>query len=217
LEHLIQTITGEMSGLEIFAAVITLLAVYLAVRANLWTWPLGIVSVLLYGYIFYTYKLYSSAGLQLLYFLPMQFYGWWMWLRGGPLQENDLPITTLNPVHRAALIGINIPLTFGLGYGMGLAGAHLSYADALATSMSIIAQFLMARKHIECWVFWILVDVLYVFYILPSQKLYATLGLYAILLGMATMGLLQWLKMMRAQRYLESIIESGELISNRVQ
>lgn len=199
METLIQTITREMSGLEIFAAVITLIAVYLAVRANLWTWPLGVLSVLLYGYIFYAFQLYSSAGLQLLYFLPMQFYGWWMWLRGGPRQEKDLPITTLRLMPRAALISINIPLTLGLGYGMGLAGAQLSYADALATSMSIIAQFLMARKHIECWVFWIAVDGLYVFYILPSQKLYATLGLYAILLGMAAMGLLQWLKMTRMQ------------------
>lgn len=207
MDNLIQTITGEMSRLEIVAAVITLMAVYFAVRANLWTWPLGIVSVLLYGYVFYIYRLYSSAGLQLLYFLPMQFYGWWMWLRGGPQQDNDLPVTTLRLQPRLSLIGINVPMTLALGYGMGLAGAQVSYADALATSMSIIAQFLMARKHIESWMFWIAVDALYVFYILPSQKLYATLGLYAILLGMAAMGLHQWLKMMKKQRFLGTIRE----------
>jgi nicotinamide mononucleotide transporter len=199
MDDLIQTITREMSRLEIFAAVITLIAVYLAVRANIWTWPFGIVSVLLYGYIFYNYRLYSSTGLQLLYFLPMQFYGWWMWLRGGPQQDNDLPVTTLSLRARLLGAGINLPMTLILGYGMGLLGAAVSYADALATSLSIVAQFLMARKQIECWVIWILVNTLYVFYILPSQKLYATMGLYAILLGLALMGLLQWLKIMREQ------------------
>jgi nicotinamide mononucleotide transporter len=130
----------------------------------------------------------------------MQFYGWWRWLRGGPQQHNDLPVTTLRLLPCLFLIGINVPMTLALGYGMGLAGAQLSYADALATSMSIIAQFLMARKQIESWIFWIAVNLLYVAYILPSQKLYATCGLYAILLAMAVMGLIQWFKIMQEQK-----------------
>ena len=91
-----QTVMSQMSPVEIVAAIATLINVYLTAKNNIWCWPWGIVSVVLYGFVFYESHLYSSMGLQALYYLPMQFYGWWVWLRCGPKQDDDLPIAKLS-------------------------------------------------------------------------------------------------------------------------
>lgn len=188
-----------MSPVEIIAAVATLVNVYLTAKNNVWCWIWGILAVVLYGYVFYISHLYSSMGLQALYYLPMQFYGWWVWLRCGPRRDNDLPIIRLSRRGFIFWFGINIPLATLLGYLMTFTGAELSYADALVTAMSVIAQYLLTHKYIENWILWILVDVLYAFYLLPLQGLYVSAILYLILLLMAVWGLLEWRRILRAQ------------------
>src|SRR5204862_8135263 len=68
--------------LEKIAVACGLANIYLTVRQNIWCWPVGVVMVSLYIYIFYETKLYSDAGLNV-FFLVMQFYGWYAWTRGG--------------------------------------------------------------------------------------------------------------------------------------
>ena len=80
-----------MSGAEIIASLTGLVNVWLTVKNSIWNWIWGIVSVALFGYVFLHSRLYSNAGLQLLYFLPMQFYGWWMWARGGHMSRKREP------------------------------------------------------------------------------------------------------------------------------
>jgi nicotinamide mononucleotide transporter len=67
------------------------------------------------------------------------------------------------------------------------------------TGLSLVAQYLQARRIVENWHFWILVDVICTFYLFPIQKLYVTTGLYGIFLILAVMGLLEWLKIWRRQ------------------
>ena len=69
-----------MSGLELIAAVLGVIAVWLTVKQNAWCWPIGLVMVLIYGWLFYEVKLYSGMLLQLAYAL-LQLYGWWQWQR----------------------------------------------------------------------------------------------------------------------------------------
>jgi len=71
-----------MTLLEIAAIAFTLVNVWLAIKENMWTWPTGIVSVILYAVVFYQSRLYANAGLQVVYFV-MSIHGWYEWLHGG--------------------------------------------------------------------------------------------------------------------------------------
>jgi nicotinamide mononucleotide transporter len=181
-----------MSPLEIVATVFGLLCVALTVRQNIWCWPTGLVQVVLYIFIFYQAKLYSDSFLQVVYVF-FQFYGWWHWLHGGR-EHTSAPVTRLSP---RALIGYLVAGILGSllwGYGMArFTDAALPYPDAFVVVLSLIAQWLLARKVLESWHFWIAVDVLAIgVYFL--KKLYLTSGLYAVFLVLAVLGLLAWKK-----------------------
>ena len=187
------------SPVEILASLTGLISVYLTVRNKIANWPWGIVSVLLFGWLFWSSRLYSDAGLQILYFLPMQFYGWWLWKKAGPQQNDDLPVTLLSPAGRAGGLAITVFLALGLGYIMSThTNAALPYWDASLTAASIVAQYLDARKKLESWLIWIAVDLVSVFYLYPKQHLYVTTGLYALFLVLAVAGLIRWGKLARA-------------------
>ncbi len=187
------------SPIEILASLTGLVSVYLTVKNKIANWPWGIVSVLLFGWLFWTSRLYSDAGLQILYFLPMQFYGWRVWKKAGPQGDDDLPVTLLSPVSRAGWLGVTLLLALGLGFVMATrTNAALPYWDAALTAASITAQYLDARKKLESWLLWIAVDMVSVFYLYPKQHLYITTGLYALFLILAVSGLLRWGRLARA-------------------
>jgi nicotinamide mononucleotide transporter len=189
-----------MSWTEIIASLTGLVNVWLTVKNSIWNWIWGIVSVALFGWVFFRSRLYSNAGLQILYFLPMQFYGWWMWAQGGPKKSDDLPITLLSSRARAVWLALTLGLSFALGSLMShYTQAALPYWDAAVTAMSIVGQYLLARKVLENWVLWLAVDVISVFYLFPMQHLYVTTGLYAVFLVLAVMGMVEWLRLMRGE------------------
>jgi nicotinamide mononucleotide transporter len=189
-----------MSWAEIIASLTGLVNVWLTVKNSIWNWIWGIISVALFGWVFFRSRLYSNAGLQILYFLPMQFYGWWIWARGGPKKCDDLPITFLSS--RSQVIGSVVTLGLSLALGSLMSRytqAALPYWDAAVTAMSIVGQYLLARKVWENWLLWLAVDVISVFYLFPSQHLYVTAGLYGVFLVLAVMGMVEWLRIMRAE------------------
>ncbi|MGS0740590.1 nicotinamide riboside transporter PnuC [Glaciimonas sp. GG7] len=181
-----------MSALEIIAVIVSALAVWLTARRNLWCWPIGLVSVLLYARIFLDAKLYSDLLLQLI-FAVMQLYGWWSWTRGAQSQSDRhiLP-------QRLSLTGWCIGLSIGvvgsilLGYVMArYTDAHIPWLDSALTSFSLVAQFWMARKYIANWWLWIAVNIIYIgVYIYKDLQL--TAGLYALFIVLAIVGLRNW-------------------------
>ena len=189
-----------MSAAEIIASLTGLVNVWLTVKNSIWNWIWGIISVALFGCVFFQSRLYSNAGLQILYFLPMQFYGWWMWAQGGPKKSDDLPITLLSPRSRAAWSAVTLGLSVALGSLMSrYTHAALPYWDAAVTAMSIVGQYLLARKVFENWVLWLAVDLISVFYLFPKQQLNVTTGLYMVFLVLAIMGMVEWRGIMRAE------------------
>lgn len=175
---------------EVAGALTGGLGVWLTVRRSVWCWPVGMVNVALYAFVFVHAKLYSDAGLQLVY-LAMSAYGWWAWLRGGT-GGRELPVAR---TPRALLGGLLVAGALGtLGLGTLLArhtDAALPFFDAGTTSFSLAAQLLMTRKWIENWALWIAVDVVYV-YMYVVKDLYATAILYAVFLGLAVAGFRAW-------------------------
>lgn len=179
-----------MSAIEIVAALMGVISVWLTVRQHIWCWPTGLVMVGLYIWIFFDAKLYSDAALQVVYVVLCS-YGWYHWARGGE-RDSTLPVTRLKSAVLAAWLLVGLGLAGLLGFLMSTqTDASMPYPDAVTTVMSLVAQFLMTRKKLESWVFWISVDVIAIGIYLV-KGLYITSGLYALFLVLAVLGFLAW-------------------------
>lgn len=187
---------------EWLAALTGLLCAWLTVKNKLSNWPWGIVSVLAYSWVFWQAKLYASFGLNLLYFFPCCVYGWWYWARGGPAQNDDLPVRKLSAKQNAIWVALTLAATFGIGYPIArFTNDPIPYADSLATGMSIIAQWMQAKKWYENWWYWIGLDIVYIAYVYPTQHLYVSMALYMVYLAVAIRGAVEWRHLLHGERY----------------
>ncbi|MBK5003721.1 nicotinamide riboside transporter PnuC [Pseudomonas sp. S32] len=179
-----------MSGLELIAAVLGVTAVWLTVKQNTWCWPIGLIAVLIYGWLFYEVKLYSGMLLQVAY-AGLQLYGWWQWQRPGRAEEARR-VSRLAPLPMVAGLAAGLVLSAGLGASMaGFTDAALPWLDATLTGFSLVAQLWMAQKRVQCWPLWVVVDIAYVGQYL-HQQLYFTAGFFVVLTLIALRGWLEW-------------------------
>ena len=179
-----------MNPIEIVAAVFGVISVFLSVRQNIWSWPTAIVNVGLYVFVFYESKLYADTGLQVIY-VVLNAYGWYHWLYGGK-NRTELPVSRTSPRLGAFLVGLGLAGTALIGTLLAQkTDAALPYMDAMTTSTSLVAQWMMTRKLLENWIVWVSVDVIYIgMYIYKS--LYVTAALYLVFLILSAMGYFQW-------------------------
>ncbi|MNQ27760.1 Nicotinamide riboside transporter PnuC [compost metagenome] len=179
-----------MSGLELFAAALGVIAVWLTVKQNPWCWPIGLVMVLLYSWIFFEVKLYSDMLLQVIY-AGLQLYGWWQWTRGGDTHHGR-QVTRLGNATLARDLAIGAAGSLLLGAAMAnLTDAAQPWLDAALTGFSLVAQLWMAQKRLQCWPLWIAVDVIFVGLFL-YKGLYLTAALYALFTLLAIQGWRTW-------------------------
>lgn len=217
VDNIAFTLMGyPMSWVELVGTVLYLWSVWLITRRNIWTWPVGIVSVLCYLVLFYQIQLYADTAEQV-YYLIVSIYGWWHW-RVANAGADDKQAVTFSPA-RQIWIWVMVTAVASLAVGFGLSRinewlpavfplpASFPYLDALTTVMSFTAMWLMARKRTESWIYWIIVDVIGIWlYYVKDVRLISLL--YVILLGMAVNGLWSW---RRAAR--EPVVrEAGSII-----
>ncbi len=184
-----------MSNLEIIAVILGLANIVLIVRRSLWNYPFGIAMVSLYFAIFLDAKLYSDMLLQL-FFLALNIYGWLNW-RNARSQDAGVPVRWLGVRGFLIWAGAAVGASFAWGLLMHKqTDASYPYWDASVAMFSVLAQLLMARRYIDNWVWWIIVDALAI--PLYWQKgLHLTAGLYGVFLLISAAGLVEW---MRSQR-----------------
>ena len=180
-----------MNWLELIAAVLGFVSVLLLVWRNVWAFPIGIVMVILYVFIFYQARFYSDMCLQFVY-VAMQIQGWYEWTRSDHRQaDKRIVVLSMNRRQWAWSAGIQVAGTLLLGFAMArLTNASLPYIDAFTTVMSLLAQWWMNKRYVENWWIWIVVDVIYL-YQYSYKELYLTTALYAAFLGLAVYGLLE--------------------------
>jgi nicotinamide mononucleotide transporter len=181
---------GIMSPLETIAFVVSVLGVWLTTARSLWNYPFSLLSVALYGVIFFRVKLYADMTLQGIFALTL-LYGLSQWLRGrGPTGE--VQVTRVNAREIALSLILGGAAAVGLGYGLETrTDASLPWADSLLLAGSLIGSVWAARRRLESWWVWIIVDVLYVgVYLL--KHLYLTSVLYAAFVVLAVIGLRRW-------------------------
>ena len=163
--------------------------VWLTVRARVGNFPVGIANNLFFLVLFWSARLYADAVLQVV-FLGLAAYGWWVWLRGG---ERRTHRAMGRASHRTLLVllALLVPATWGLTVLLGRAHDIAPFWDALTTALSLAAQWLLNRKEIENWAFWIAADVVYIpLYFVKALDL--TGIVYVLFLGMCLVGARTW-------------------------
>ena len=204
------TILGyPMSYIEFFGTVFYLWSVWLIARRQMLTWPVGIISVILYLFLFYQIRLYSDA-LEQLYYLGASVYGWWYWKRDSnqnnqtahsDIRLNSPPMLLVwgtGTLVLAVLLSLIVSRLHLIAPAIFVEPASYPFLDALTTVMSFSAMFLMARKYLESWIYWIIVDVIGIGLYFVKEVKFLSL-LYVVLLIMAIRGWIDWRNSLKGQ------------------
>lgn len=180
----------EMSVEEIIGFATGALCVWLAVRQNVWTFPVGLANNAVYVVLFASSGLYAGAGLQVVY-IVLGVLGWVWWVRGGP-EGARLTVHRTPPwawvAAAVAFAGVAAVLVWVLSSHTDSQAPGL---DAVTTSLSLVAQLMLGRKWIGNWWVWIVADVIYV-WLYVSSGLYLTAVLYAGFIVLCAIGLRDW-------------------------
>lgn len=188
---------------EIVAVAFGLVSVWLSTREQIASWPTAIVNVAIFFVLFWQAKLYADSVLQLVY-LSLSVYGWWAWLRGGA-RHSPLRVSRATP--RLWMIGLPAMVLLGLGLGTMLArntDSPVPYLDAMLTSASLLAQWMMTRKILENWIIWIVANLVYVPTFI-SRGLPITAVQYAVFLLLALMGYAEWKRSWAADQFAHGV------------
>lgn len=187
----------ELTALQVieFIAVVSgMTHVYLLTREKIIAWPFGLLSVGLYIFIFAESRLYSDVILHCVY-VVLNIYGWWNWAHKG-MEEDKLPVTRLTRTEVAAWSALILAGFIAWGSVMKAnTNADFPYPDAFTTVASLVAQFLLARKKLENWIIWIIVDIVAI-NIYMLKGLYLTSGLYGVYLLLCIKGWRDWRRSM---------------------
>lgn len=192
--------SGTWGLVELAGTIFSLVCVYLATKHNQWTWFFGALGVILFGLLFFEFKLYSDAALQILFFLPMQIWGFMKWRELSEQSDNSNVTLSLEDRTWWGVVGSIVVLTVINGFGMATyTDASFPYADAWTTWMSVFAQILMIRKYWESWVLWVVMDIgaIYIYF---AKGLFVVSGLYVVFLILATIGLIKWYQDWKSQK-----------------
>jgi nicotinamide mononucleotide transporter len=163
--------------------------VFLAARGHVANYPVGIVNVLTYAYVFWHARLYADMGLQIVFFV-MLVHGWWSWLHGG-VGRSPLPVTRASPRSLWILAGLVAAGMAVLSPLIAAVGGARPLVDTFVAVASLAAQWLLNRKHIQNWPVWIGVNVVAVPLFL-SRGLVPTAALYVLFLMLAVVGWRDW-------------------------
>ena len=160
-------LTGTMDVLGSMAAITGVLCVVLVAKGSIWNYLFGLVNVSLYAYISYKASLYGDAVLNALYYLPMQFIGWWQWRRRGAAMSAaeagdsgvQVKARRFTWKQRAILfLGCAVAVV-AVGFLLKHVGDPQPFKDSTTTVLSIVAQMLMALAFMEQWALWIITNI----------------------------------------------------------
>ena len=182
----------SQNWLEATGLVSGLLCVLLLIRQNIWNWPIGLFYSAVSIVVFYEARLYADLCLHVFY-VTMNAYGWYYWgFAKRPAEVPVLPVTRIPPRVAAALAVVVAIATAGVGWSFAnYTNAAVPYWDSATTTMSFAAMWMTARKQIENWIVWLIVDIVSTgIYLYKGLEMYALL--YCVYIGMAFAGWWAW-------------------------
>jgi nicotinamide mononucleotide transporter len=179
-------------NLESIAVLFSILYVVLVARENIWCWAAAIISVSLYIFICYEAKLYAETGLQFFY-LIMAVIGYFFWKVSA--DKKQLNIKELSIGNHALILFVGIVFTLVLGFILTIyTQAKLPLLDSFTTVFSIIATFMVIKKILENWLYFIAIDVVSI-YLYSSRDLQQTAILFVLYAIIACVGYYNWIRL----------------------
>ena len=175
---------------EVFGFVTGALCVLFAARRNIWTFPLGLASNVVFIVVFFEFALYADAGLQVVY-IVLGITGWIGWTRGRAADNRAATRRTpLRAIVVLAIIGV-VGIAALTALLVNYTDSTTALPDAGTTVGSLIAQYMLNRRWIESWFVWITVDVAYIG-LYAYKGLYITAVLYVLFIALCVYGYRTW-------------------------
>ncbi len=214
--NFLETLTAQYNSYETYliyfeaiAVIFGLLSVYFSIKKNIWVYPTGIISTVLFIYIMFVFGLLGDMLINV-YYTVMSIYGWILWAKNS--EDNihvEIKKASLSDWKIGTVLFLGSLFLVGLIYyykpfidnqfsmeGIKLGLYHLdwaNYTDVVTTSLFLVGMFFMAKRNLENWTFWIVADIVCV-----PMMLYKGLGFtalqYLIFTAMAIIGYLEWKK-----------------------
>jgi nicotinamide mononucleotide transporter len=196
LLELLATQAAALSALEAVAVVLAILYLLLAIREHIGCWYAAGGSTAIYVWLFLDARLYMESALNVFYF-GMAIYGWLVWHRGRDA-THELPVTAWPFALHVRAIASIAALSLGSGYALdNWTDAEFPYIDSMTTWSAIWATFLVARKVLENWWYWLAIDLVSIL-IYWARDLQLTALLFAVYVIMIPFGLYRWSRSRRA-------------------
>lgn len=183
-----------------------MLCVVLVAKGKISNYYPGIINVVLYAYIAYGQKYYGEVMLNALYFLPMQFIGLYLWKRNklSKYKKDEVKVEIMSNKSRVTWTIISCTLIFVYGLVLRSMGGNLPFIDSTSTVLSVIAMLLMAKRFMEQWILWIVVDVVSIimwFVVLAKGgNDISILVMWTAYLVNAVYGMVNWIKLYKMQK-----------------
>jgi nicotinamide mononucleotide transporter len=161
--------------------------VWLMIRRSLWAFPVGLVAVTVQGVLFFRTRIYADALLQVFFFVTLA-WGWWHWVKHRG-KRAELPVTKLGASGRVIVIVAASITTVAWALALRRwTDAVIPWRDA---AFSVVAQVLQARKQVETWPLWVIVNMVAIPAYWSASLAYSAF-LYLIYLGLALAGWRAW-------------------------
>ncbi len=190
--------------IELLGAILGILYIFFSIRQSILTWPIGLLTSILYTVVFFQSKFYADMGLQV-YYVIISIYGWYFWIKGTNEKNNkneaSLPVRKLSHSLLIKLIFASIIIYIILVIILlNFTDSDVPYMDSLTTALSIVATWMLAKKYIEQWLVWVFVDALssglYIY-----KSLWPTVVLFIVYTIMAALGYMEWKKDLKTQEF----------------
>ena len=183
--------------LEIIGTIVGLVYLWLEYRASIYLWIASIIMPAIYIFVYYEAGLYADFGINI-YYLGAAIYGWMVWKFGqkADAEVKEMPITHMPKRSWLKAGGIYLVAQLLIAWILiNYTDSDVPWWDAFTTALSVVGMWMLARKYLEQWGVWMIVDMvcigLYIY-----KELYFTAGLYAFYAIVAVFGWMNWKKLM---------------------
>lgn len=193
-----------VSFIELISVLSGITGVYLAAKEKIISWPIGLINITTAFFIYFRVQLYSDMFLQC-YFFCISIYGWYYWKKE---KQEHIPLKWMTSKERSLWSIVILLATLLFGYlisrlhewlpSIFQITASYPYADTFVAIMSIVANTLLAKRIIENWVLWILVDLICVYLYIQKGILFISFE-FLIFLSIAVFGLMEWIRLQKIQ------------------
>ena len=184
--------------IEILATVTGLIYLLYSIQGKVLLWFYGLITSLLYVYVFFKSKIYADMGINV-YYVIVSIYGWIHWYRRGNDNKKGLPLSRLKLGNGIILLAITFVIFIIIAFILKkFTDSSIIIWDSILTAGSITATWMLARKILEHWLIWVVVDALsiglYVY-----KGLYPTVILFIVYTTLAVAGYFEWIKQWKVQ------------------